>query len=66
MKLIADKKERVEYLRHVNDQVAAIDNSSKEIRERKFKQQKANSVEVKINPAMMGQDIKIDNPGKGY
>ena len=37
-KKIADKKERVDYLRHVNDQLAAVDNSTKEIRERKFKQ----------------------------
>jgi hypothetical protein len=36
--MIADKRERVEYLRHVNDQVAAVDNSVKEMRERKFKQ----------------------------
>lgn len=46
--------------------MAAVDNDIKGIRERKFKQQKANSVEVKINPSMIGQDIKIENPGKGY
>ena len=32
LKKIAEKKERVEYLRNFNDQVAAVDNSKEEIR----------------------------------
>ena len=60
-KNLEEKKLKLEKLREMNDRIAVYEDDKQDLRQRQFRNQKLNSVEVKINPKAMGQDIVITN-----